>query len=200
MYSPDDYWRKIRRLHPSQADRDLQPLCIQRYVWGSTCRTGEILLGCSFVWYHGFHSISHCYRVLYLMHMHLINNPVYQEGSMHLITRVYDISYPTLTQLFITSSFRPLYSLWLLSVWTKSCTGPGNEANNSPRSRVCRSLNISCPAIPPCTNSLFPTTAKMWPWRGEGAAPEVVGQNHSRGAGRLYRRTIYKILGCSIMT
>ena len=120
--------------------------------------------------------------------MHLINNPVYQEGSMRLTTRVYDTSYPTLTQLFII--------VQLLVACSVSCTGPGNEVNNSPRSRVCRSLNISCPAIPPCTNSLLPTTAKMWPWRGEGTAPEVVRQNHSRGASRLCRHTI---LGCSIV-
>ena len=34
--------------------------------------------------YHGFHSIFGHHCVLYLMHMHLINDTVYQEGSMRL--------------------------------------------------------------------------------------------------------------------
>ena len=43
--------------------------------------------------YHGFHSISHHHHVLCLMHMHLISDAMYQEGSMplmknrHLIAR-----------------------------------------------------------------------------------------------------------------
>ena len=39
-------------------------------------------------WYHGSHSISRCYHVLYLMHMCLINDTMYQEGSMHLINNM----------------------------------------------------------------------------------------------------------------
>ena len=32
-------------------------------------------------WYHGSHSISRCHHVLYLMHMCLINDTIYQEGK-----------------------------------------------------------------------------------------------------------------------
>ena len=71
-------------------------------------------------WYNSFHSTSHRYRVLYLMHMCLINDAVYEERSMHLInnmhlmhllTRVYGM----LTHNGFMHTFTPLSSLKVIS-------------------------------------------------------------------------------------
>ena len=40
-------------------------------------------------WCNGFHSTARRHCVLYLMHRHLINDAVYQEGHMRLISNLY---------------------------------------------------------------------------------------------------------------
>ena len=72
-------------------------------------------------WYHGFTG-SCRHRVLYLMHMCLINDVVYQKGSMRLITRVHGIR-PNLQPLNKAGVYSREAFVWWNAVHIWSCRG-----------------------------------------------------------------------------